>query len=103
LSTITVYDSKGIIVVGDFTSGHYSLVHDSQPPPSAGAQPNPAQAPDPVVVKPVPYGVFTGRGISFTPTKTIDSSKITMAQMIAEFNRAVPDFGSEARFFVSKD
>jgi hypothetical protein len=103
LSSISVYDSKGLVLVGDFTSGHYSLVHDSQPPPSAGAQPNLAQAPDPVVVKPVQYGVFTGKGVSFTPTRAIDSSKITMSQMIAEFNRAVPEFGNEARFFVSKD
>jgi ribonuclease HI len=100
VSSMSVYDSKGVLVTGDWVSGRFSLVHDSQPPPSAGAQPNPAQAPDPVVVKPIPYGVFTGKGISFTPTRAIDSTKVTMDQMLAEFNRAVPGFGDSPRFFV---
>jgi ribonuclease HI len=99
-ASISVYDSKGVILVGDWTSGKFSLVHDSQPPPSAGAQPNPAQAPDPVVIKPVHYGVFAGRGASFVSTRLIDSSKMTMDALIAEFNRAVPDFGNQPRFFV---
>jgi hypothetical protein len=99
-ASISVYDSKAKILVGDFTSGKFSLVYDSQPPPSAGAQPNPAQAPDPVVVQPVHYGVFAGKGVSFVSTKRIDSSKMTMDMLVVEFNRAVPGFGDQARFFV---
>jgi ribonuclease HI len=100
VSSIPAYDSKGVILVGDWVSGRLSLVHDSRPPPSAGAQPNPAQAPDPVVIQPVHYGVFNGKGISFTPTRLIDSSRTTLDMMIAEFNRAVPGFGNEPHFFV---
>jgi hypothetical protein len=53
-----------------------------------------------VVVQPVHYGVFNGKGISFTPTRIIDSSKTTLSALIAEFNKAVPGFGDEPRFFV---
>jgi nucleoside 2-deoxyribosyltransferase len=52
------------------------------------------------VVTPVPYEVFTDRGISFTPTNLIDSSKMTLNALIDEFNRDVPGFGDEPRFFV---
>jgi hypothetical protein len=100
VSSISAYDSKGIVLDGKWVSGCFSLVHDSQPPPSAGAQPNPALAPDSVVIQPVHYGVFTGKGISFTPTRLIASSRTTVSMMIAEFDEAVPGFGDEPRFFV---
>jgi hypothetical protein len=65
-----------------------------------GAQPNPVQAPDSAADKSVSFGVFNGVGISFTPTKKMDCSKVPMDRMIQEFNRAVPGFGNEPRFFV---
>jgi hypothetical protein len=64
------------------------------------AQPDPALAPDPAVNTSVQYGVFSGRGITFIPTMYMDCSKVTMNRMLQEFNRAVPRFGNEARFFV---
>jgi ribonuclease HI len=95
-----VYDSKAELRTGDWISGHYKLVHNSQPAPSVQAQPDPALAPDPAVNRSVQYGVFNGRGITFTPTQFIDCSKITMSRMLQEFNRAVTGFGDEACFFV---
>jgi ribonuclease HI len=94
------YDSKAEPRTGDWTSGHYSFVHNSQPPPVVGAQPNPAQAPDPTVNRSVQYGVFNGKGICFTPTMKMDCSKVSIDRMIQEFNRAVSGFGNEVRFFV---
>jgi ribonuclease HI len=94
------YDSKRELFHGDWVSGRYTYVHNSQPPPSVGAQPNPAQAPDPAVDRSISFGVFNGSGISFTPTKKMDCSKIEMFRMIQEFNRAVPGFGDNPRFFV---
>jgi hypothetical protein len=60
----------------------------------------PAGFHQPRQIAPVHYGVFTGKGISFTPTQLIDSSKMTLNALIAEFNRAVPGFGDDPRFFV---
>jgi hypothetical protein len=54
------YDSKAELRQGDWISGRHSLVHNSQPPPVVGAQPNPAQAPDPTVDRPAQFGVFNG-------------------------------------------
>jgi hypothetical protein len=85
---------------GDWISGNYSFVHNSQPAPLVRAQPDPELAPDPAVDKSVSFGVFSGKGISFIPTMKMDCSKITMDRMLQEFNRAVPGFGNEARFFV---
>jgi ribonuclease HI len=95
-----VYNSECQPRQGDWTTGRFLFVHNSQPPPKVGAQPNPVQAPDPAVDRPVSFGVFNGVGISFTPTRLMDCSKTTMDRMIAEFNRAVPGFGNEPRFFV---
>jgi hypothetical protein len=44
-----VYDSKAELRTGDLVSRHYKFVHNSQSPGAAGAQPSPAQAPDPAV------------------------------------------------------
>jgi hypothetical protein len=99
-SEFQAYDSKGQLREGDWISGRFSFVHNSQPPPAVGAQSNPAQAPDPAVDKSVSFGVFNGVGVSFTPTKKMDCSKVTMDRMIQEFNRAVPGFGDSPRFFV---
>jgi ribonuclease HI len=98
---IRTYDSDCRSLTGDYSSGRFFLAHNSQPPPAAGAQPNPAQAPDPVAERPARFGVFNGVGVSFTSSRPIDCSKISMDRMISEFNKAVPGFRNEPRFFVA--
>jgi hypothetical protein len=79
------YNEDATVHAGEWTTGHFLLVHNSLPPPAP-------------IVRPVSYGVFNG--FSFTPTRRIDSSKVTLDLKIAEFNRAVPNLGTEVRFFV---
>jgi ribonuclease HI len=86
------YDSKPELRTGDWASGHYSFVHNSQPPPAVGAQPNRVLAPDSAVDRAVQYGVFNGKGICFIPTMRMDCSKVTMDRMLQELNRVVPGF-----------
>jgi ribonuclease HI len=59
-----------------------------------------ALAPDPADTRPATFGVFNGVGVSFTPTRPMDCSKIPMSRMISEFNRAVRGFGDAPRFFI---
>jgi hypothetical protein len=97
----TEYDEDCTIHVGEWNAGRVLLVHNSQPPPKAGAQPNPAPAPGPAAPeKPVRYGVFAGSGVRFVSTRPIDCAKVSMDRMIAELNQAVPGLGNEVRFFV---
>jgi hypothetical protein len=49
--------------------------------------------------KPVPFGVFNG--LSFTPTRPIDVSKISEELLLNEFNRAAPGIGREVSCFIA--
>jgi hypothetical protein len=73
----------------------YQLVHSSLPPPAAGSLTNLPQAVDPSApkIKPAVFGVYNGR--SFTLAQPMDVSRLSMDQILDEFNRAVPNIGGE--------
>jgi ribonuclease HI len=85
---------NGSSYAGNWTTGHYQLVHKSLPEPVALAAPRPI-APKP---KPAAFRIWDGKKLK--PTRPINISLISLEERLRIFNEVHP-IGQEVRYFVS--
>lgn len=87
---------NGSAYAGNWTSGHYQLVHKTLPDPVASA------APKPTVPKigPAFFGIWDGKRLK--PTRPMDISLISEAERLIIFNEVHP-IGQQVRYFVSNN